>query len=238
VILSALLLLFANALSNDSSVIERPFNFGVGSALSALLLVLALRSTGENRVARFGSAACALTFTLSAGTQQIAFCLGQSAHSLIVRLAGDLAFCAAAAWPVTILGLWAQGPYSSPRRRRVGRAVFTAACFSAILLSFAHGIGLLPHHIYYARGMESPVERVDLTAYNGMFSLWLGAFIFLRGRLRELRNLEERLQTVYRGNGRFSFESQPQTGSRAQILIPIPASTKEVDPTHNYLLSP
>ena len=98
-ILSPLLLLFANALSNDSSVIERSFNFGVGSALSALLLVLALRSTGENRVARLGFAACALTCTLSACIEQVAFCLGQSAQSLTVLLAGDRAFCAAAAWP-------------------------------------------------------------------------------------------------------------------------------------------
>jgi two-component system, LytTR family, sensor kinase len=37
-----------------------------------------------------------------------------------------------------------------------------------------------------------------------------------------LRNVEERLQTVYCGNARFSFESQPQIGSRAQILIPVP----------------
>jgi two-component system LytT family sensor kinase len=36
-----------------------------------------------------------------------------------------------------------------------------------------------------------------------------------------LRNVEERLQTVYNGNARFSFESQPPAGSRAQILIPI-----------------
>jgi sensor histidine kinase YesM len=38
-----------------------------------------------------------------------------------------------------------------------------------------------------------------------------------------LRNVEERLQTVYRGGARFSFESRPRVGSRAQILIPIPA---------------
>jgi sensor histidine kinase YesM len=38
-----------------------------------------------------------------------------------------------------------------------------------------------------------------------------------------LRNVEERLQTVYRGGARFSFESQPRIGSRAQILIPIQA---------------
>lgn len=179
-----LLLLFANALNNDSVVIEKSLNFGVGIPLSALLLILALRSSGENRTARLGFALCALTFTLSACIEQMAFYLGQSAQSLIVLLAGDLAFCAAAAWPVTILGLWAQGPYPSAWRRRVGRAVFAAACFSAVLLSFAHGIGLLPHYIYHARGMESSLERLDLTAYNGLFFLWIGALVFLPGRLR------------------------------------------------------
>ncbi len=179
-----ILLLFANALSNDSGVIEKSLNFGVGIPLSALLLILALRSSGENRAARLGFALCALTFTLSACIEQIAFSLGQSAQSLTVLLAGDFAFCAAAAWPVTILGLWAQGPYPSAWRRRLGRALFAAACFSAVLLSFAHGIGLLPHHIYRARGMESPLERLDLTAYNGLFFLWIGALVFLPGRLR------------------------------------------------------
>ena len=38
-----------------------------------------------------------------------------------------------------------------------------------------------------------------------------------------LRNVEERLQTVYRGGARFSFECRPRIGARAQILIPIPA---------------
>ncbi len=36
-----------------------------------------------------------------------------------------------------------------------------------------------------------------------------------------LRNVEERLQTVYRGDAQFSFESVPRMGARAQILIPI-----------------
>jgi two-component system, LytTR family, sensor kinase len=36
-----------------------------------------------------------------------------------------------------------------------------------------------------------------------------------------LRNVEERLHTVYRGDAQFSFESVPRRGSRAQILIPI-----------------
>src|SRR5258708_18234394 len=32
--------------------------------------------------------------------------------------------------------------------------------------------------------MESRVERFDLTAWNGLFFLWLGAFVFLPGRAR------------------------------------------------------
>src|SRR5258708_20530584 len=87
-------------MSNDSSVIEKSFNFAVGIPLSALLLILALRSSGENRAARLGFALCALTFTLSACIEHIAFYLGQSAESLTVLLACSLAFSPATAWPV------------------------------------------------------------------------------------------------------------------------------------------
>ena len=39
-----------------------------------------------------------------------------------------------------------------------------------------------------------------------------------------LRNVEERLQTVYQGNARLSFESRLSGGSCARVLIPIPAA--------------
>jgi hypothetical protein len=72
VIRSPLLLLLANGLSNDPSLIEKSFNFGVGIPHSALLLILALRSNGENRATHLGFALCALTFTLSAFIEEIA----------------------------------------------------------------------------------------------------------------------------------------------------------------------
>jgi two-component system LytT family sensor kinase len=183
VIRSPLLLLLANALSNDSGVIEKSFNFGVGIPLSALLLILALRSSGENRATRLGFAVCALTFTLGASVEQIALCLGQSTSSLTVVLAGNLAFCAAAAWPLTILGLWAQGPYASIWRQQLGRVVLVLAGLAAVLLSFGHVTGLFPREIVQVR-----LERLDLghdlAAYNGVFFLWIGALVFLPGRLR------------------------------------------------------
>ena len=181
---SPVLLLLASAPSNESSIIEKSFNFGVGIPLSALLLILALRSSGENRTVRLGFALCALTFTLSACIEQIALSLGQSAQSLIVIVAGDFAFCAAAAWPVTILGLWAQGPYPSAWRHQVGRAVFVAAGCSAVFLSFARITGLLGWLVYHVRALENPLRGLDLNAYNGLLFLWLGALVFLPGRLR------------------------------------------------------
>src|SRR5258708_14466688 len=170
-------------MSNDSSVIEKSFNFGVGIPLSALLLILALRSSGENRAARLGFALCALTFTLSACIVQIALALGEADESLIVILAGDFAFCAAAGWPVTILGLWAQGPYRSAWRRQAGPAVFVAAFCSAVLLSFGRITGLLGWLADRVWALENPQEGLDLNAYSGFFFLWLWGLPFLPGPL-------------------------------------------------------
>ena len=185
---SPLFLLFAHALGNDSGVIEKSFNFGVGIPLSALLLILALRSSGENRAARLGFAVCALTFTLGASVEQIALCLDQSTYSLTAVLAGDLAFCAATAWPLTILGLWAQGPYASIWRQQLGRMVLALAGLTAVLLSFGHVTGLLPWQIIQARSLENRLQPLDLghdlAAYNGVFFLWIGALVFLPGRVR------------------------------------------------------
>ncbi len=185
-ICSSVLFLLASVANSDSSIIERCFNFGVGAALSTLLLILALRSSGENRIARLGFAVCALIFTLGACVVEIATSFGQPADSLTVVLACHFSFCAAAAWPLSILGLWAQGPFSSVWRRKLGRVVFASAGFSAIFLSVAHVGGLLPAQVYQggATVMESPLDALHLTAYNGLFFLWLGAFVLLPGRLR------------------------------------------------------
>ena len=90
---SPLLLLLANALSNDSSVIEKSFNFGVGIPLSALLLILALRSSGEHSATRLGFALCALTFTLSACIKDLPWPIGSVADRDCNRRLGILCGC-------------------------------------------------------------------------------------------------------------------------------------------------
>jgi len=152
------LLFLALALGNDPNTIPKCFNFGVGATLATLLLILALRSGEKQRAVRLGFALCTLTFTVSACIALVGYSVSQSFQSPVVVLATDFAFFAAVAWPVTILGLWAQGSFSSEWRRKLGRTVIGLATLSAVILSIAHIAGLLPTRTEY--GMASPLDAL------------------------------------------------------------------------------
>jgi two-component system, LytTR family, sensor kinase len=175
-------LLLTLALGNDPNTIEKCFNFGVGATLATLLLILALRSGEKQRAVRLGFALCTLTFTVSGCIALVGYSVSQSFQSPVVVLATDFAFFAAVAWPVTILGLWAQGSFSSEWRRQLGRTVIGLATLSALILSIAHIAGLLPTRTKY--GMASPLDALLAAEYNGVVFFWVGAFVFLPGRLR------------------------------------------------------
>jgi len=169
-------------LGNDPNTVQKCFNFGVGATLATLLLILALRSSEEQRAFRFGFALCSLTFTVGACVALVGYSVSQSLQSPVVALATDLAFLAAVTWPVTILGLWAQGPFSSDWRRLLGRTVIGLAALSAVILTVGHVARLLPARTEY--GMISPLDALLPAAYNGLFFFWTGAFVLLPGRLR------------------------------------------------------
>jgi two-component system, LytTR family, sensor kinase len=176
------LLLLALTFSNDQNTIQKCFNFGVGATLATLLLILALRSSEEQRVARLGFALCTLTFTVSACIAQVGYSFSQSFQSPVVVLATDFAFFAAVTWPVTILGLWAQGPFSSHWRRQLGRTVIGLAALSAVILTVTHMAGVLP--ACTQSGIATPLDSLLPAEYNGLLFFWVGAFVFLPGRLR------------------------------------------------------
>jgi two-component system, LytTR family, sensor kinase len=169
-------------IGNDPNTVEKCFSFGVGATLATLLLILALRSSEKQRAVRLGFALCSLTFTVGACVALVGYSVSQSLQSPVVALATDLAFLAAVTWPVTILGLWAQGPFSSDWRRLLGRALIGLAALSAVILTVGYVAGLLPAQTEY--GMISPLDALLPTAYNGLFFFWTGAFVFLPGRLR------------------------------------------------------
>ena len=86
--------------------------------------------------------------------------------------------------------------------------------------SLKHGLGpKVGENLLTIRGRQV-TDHIELTVEdNGV-----GANVSSSSRNSTglgLRNVEERLQTVYRGDAQFSFESVPRLGSRAQILIPI-----------------
>jgi two-component system, LytTR family, sensor kinase len=175
-------LFLALALGNDPNTVQKCFNFGVGATLATLLLILALRSGEKQRAVRFGFALCTLTFTVSACVAMVGYSVSQSLQSPVVVLATNFAFFAGVTWPVTILGLWAQGPFSSEWRRQLGRVVIGLAALSAVLLTVGHLTGLLPARTEY--GMASPLDSLLAAEYNGLVFFWVGAFVFLPGRLR------------------------------------------------------
>lgn len=177
-------LFLAEEFGNDSGTLEKSFDFGVGTALAGLLLVLALRSSGETRAPRLGFAVCALVFALAAFVSVVAYGVTQSLHSPVVILASDVAFCATASWPVPILALWAQGPHSSEWRRKLGQLLIALAGAAAITLSFAHIAGLLNPQLYDPV-VDGPMHWLIPTAYNGFVFLWVGMIVFLAGRLKD-----------------------------------------------------
>jgi two-component system, LytTR family, sensor kinase len=161
--------------------VQTPFYFGIGLILSAVLLVLSLRSQGENQVARVSFSLCALIYSLGRFLAEIALSFGQSPSSPFTLLGVKLMCCALAVWPVSILLLWAHGDYSSKWRWWIGRVTLALAILTAVLLCLAHVAGLLPT-VRYVHGTITLQEA--LTAYNGLFFFWLGAAVFLPGRLR------------------------------------------------------
>jgi two-component system LytT family sensor kinase len=176
------LLYLTATLINDSTLIEKSFHFGVGAVLSSLLLMLAFRSTGQNRAACIGFAACALTFTLAACVEEIAPYFGQL--TVVPIFARNLAFCAAAAWPLSILSMWSHGSHTPVWRRRLGQIVFILAAVSAVLLSLGYIAGLLPHEVHRLQGSGNHFGGLELTVYNGLIFFWIGAAVHLLGRRR------------------------------------------------------
>jgi two-component system, LytTR family, sensor kinase len=178
---SPLLYLAATPIT-DTSLIEKSFHLGVGAVLSALLLILALRSTGENRAACIGFAGCALTFTVAACIEGVARCFSQLA--LISIFARNLAFCAAAAWPLSILSMWSHVSRTPVWRRKLGQVVFVLAATSAVILSLACITGVLPYELPHLRQPGNRVNGLELAAYNGFLFFWIGAAVHLLGRRR------------------------------------------------------
>jgi two-component system, LytTR family, sensor kinase len=172
-----------------AELIGQTYGFGIGTALAALLLVLVWRSGGTDRRPRFLFAACILIANGSGFAKNIALELGVSPQSALVGQIRSFGFMAAAMLPLSIVIIWRNNAVSKVRRK-IGDVLVVYATSSGLLIAagLALGTWTLPSvsHGSVLRTLLKQDLVGNLTIYNGLLSILLGAILLLPGTLDNL----------------------------------------------------
>ena len=172
-----------------AELIGQTYGFGIGTALAALLLVLVWRSGGTDRRPRFLFAACILIANGSGFAKNIALELGVSPQSALVGQIRSFGFMAAATLPLSIVIIWRNNAVSKVRRK-IGDVLVVYATSSGLLIAagLALGTWTLPSvsHGSVLRTLLKQDLVGNLTIYNGLLSILLGAILLLPGTLDNL----------------------------------------------------
>jgi two-component system LytT family sensor kinase len=172
-----------------AELIGQTYGFGIGTALAALLLVLVWRSGGTDRRPRFLFAACILIANGSGFAKNIALELGVSPQSALVGQIRSFGFMAAATLPLSIVIIWRNNAVSKVRRK-IGDVLVVYATSSGLLIAagLALGTWTLPSvsHGSVWRTLLKQDLVGNLTIYNGLLSILLGAILLLPGTLDNL----------------------------------------------------
>ncbi|HUA97981.1 MAG TPA: histidine kinase [Terracidiphilus sp.] len=168
----------------EANIVLETSGFAMGTALSALLLVLVYRSGGTHRGARFLFAACILIAN-GAGLFKNLTLLADPGLSLLLEYRlHSIGFAAGALCPCGILLIWRANAVSSFRRTLGSWLVFYATA-SGILIALAVMAGAWDA----AQVSSVPALRFllnqdavgNLTIYNGLAMLVLGGAALLPG---------------------------------------------------------
>jgi two-component system, LytTR family, sensor kinase len=174
---------------STAGLIGQTYGFAVGTALATLLMVLVWRSGGTDRRPRFLFAACILIADASGLAKNIALEFSISAKSPLLGQIRSIGFIAAAMLPLSIVIIWKNNAISSARRRIGDTLVVYAAC-SGLLIGGCLAVGSwLPSSV-----LSDSMFRVllnqdvvgNLTIYNGLLLILLGAILLLPGTLDNL----------------------------------------------------
>jgi len=157
-----------------AELIGQTYGFAVGTALAALLLVLVWRSGGTDRRPRFLFAACILIANGSGLAKNVALEWGVPLQSAAVWQIKSAGFIAAAMLPLSLVIIWRNNAVSR-LRRRIGDALVVYAGSSGLLIGavLALGTGTLAKQDFAG----------NLTIYNGLLVIVLGAIFLLPGTL-------------------------------------------------------
>jgi two-component system LytT family sensor kinase len=174
-----------------AELIGQTYGFGIGTALAALLLVLVWRSGGTDRRPRFLFAACILIANGSGFAKNVVLELGVSPQSALVGQIRSVGFIAAAMLPLSIVIILRNNAVSKVRRR-IGDALVVYATLSGLLIAagLALGTWTLPS-VSHGSVLPTLLKQDlvgNLTIYNGLLSILLGAIFLLPGTLDNLTN--------------------------------------------------
>jgi two-component system LytT family sensor kinase len=171
------------------SLIGQTYGFAIGAALATLLVVLVWRSGGTDRRPRFLFAACILIADLSGLAKNVALVLYVSPKSPLAGHIRSIGFIAAAMLPLSIMIIWRNNAVSGVRRR-IGNALVIYAASSGLLVGACLAFGSWTPSYLSSDSMSRVLLNQDfvgnLTIYNGLLLILLGAILLLPGTLDNL----------------------------------------------------
>ena len=174
---------------STAGLIGQTYGFAVGTALATLLLVLVWRSGGTGRRPRFLFAACILIANVSGLAKNIALELNVSPKSLLAGQIRSIGFIAAAMLPLSIIIIWKNDAVSRVRKT-IGGALAIYAASSGLLIAGCLAVGSwLPAFISSDSMFHFLLDQDsvgNLTIYNGLLLISLGAILLLPGTLDNL----------------------------------------------------
>jgi len=171
----------------EANILAQTFGFAIGTALSALLLILVYRSGGRSRGPRFLFAGCILIANSAGLLKNFAFLADPSLSLIVEYRIRSIGFAAGALCPCGIVSVWRTNATSS-FRRRAGNWLVRYAVISGALIAIA----VIAGSWIFTQSMPIPELHLlanqdaigNLAIYNGLAMLVLGGFVLLPGTLK------------------------------------------------------
>jgi two-component system LytT family sensor kinase len=178
---------------STASLIGQTYGFAIGTALATLLLALVWRSGGTDRPPRFLFAACILIANGSGLAKNLVLALNPSRALALAWQIRSIGFIAAAMVPLSIMIIWRNNAVSIVRRK-IGDVLVVYAASSGLLIATGLALGTfapqisLPSSASLVRFLQHQDSVGNLTIYNGLLLVVLGAIFLLPGTLDDLTN--------------------------------------------------
>ncbi len=174
-----------------AGLIGETYGFAIGTALSTLLLLLVWRSGGADRGPRFLFAACIWIANCSGLAKNLVLDWNRSQAAVLAWQFRSVGFIAAAMLPLSIVMVWRNNAVSTVRRK-IGSVLVIYAALAGALIAAGLALGawatpLIAHHSLL-RPLLNQDSVGNLTIYNGLLLVVLGAIFLLPGTLDNLTN--------------------------------------------------